>query len=68
MGGGNFFKVGGTIPFVFVFLPFVKLIRNILVGNYELYHGYLRENIYNVICTICKCYSCCELKINFQNV
>jgi len=42
-------------------IPLVKFIQNILVGNYELYHGYLRENIYNVICTICKCCSCCEL-------
>ena len=32
------------------------------------YYRHLRENIYNVICTICKCCSRCELKINFQNV
>ena len=51
-------------------IPFVKLVQKILVNKILLraYCGYLRENIYNVICTNCKCYSCCELNINFQNV
>jgi len=43
-----------------------KLVQKILVGNYELYHGYFRENNYNVISTVCKCCSCCEFKKKFS--
>ena len=46
-------------------IAFVKLVQKLLVGNY---YGYLRENISIVICTNCKCYSCCELSTNVQNV
>jgi len=28
-------------------IPSVKLVQKISVGNYDLYYGYLRENIYN---------------------
>jgi len=45
-------------------IPFVKLIQKILVGKHEP----IIPQIIQLICTIYKCCSCCELNINFQNV
>jgi len=36
-------------------IPFVKLVQKFLLVNYGPIMGISRENIYNVICTICKC-------------
>ena len=49
-------------------IPFVKLVQKNFSWKLWANYGYLLENISHVICTIYKCCSCCELKINLQNV
>jgi len=48
-------------------IPFVKLVQNILVGNYEAIMR-ICGKIFIVNLQNLQMLSCCELKINFQNV
>jgi len=47
-------------------IPFVKLVQKILFGNYEPIMGICGKT-FIINFTICKCCSCYELNIHFQN-